>query len=56
MTWKRWAGAIALDTVEYYKFLYPETYYVYKEKSSTGKTQISPFVVINGEVQGVHML
>lgn len=56
LTWKRWAGAIALDTVEYYKFLYPETYYVYKEKSSNGKTQLSPFVVIDGEVQGVHML
>lgn len=56
LTWKKWAGAIALDTVEYYKFLYPETYYVYKEQSSNGKTQISPFVVIDGEVQGVHML
>lgn len=56
LTWKRWASAIALDTVEYYKFLYPETYYIYKEESSNGKTQISPFVVIDGEVQGVHML
>lgn len=56
LTWKRWAGAIALDTIEYYKFLYPETYYIYKERSSNGKTQISPFVVIDGEVQGVHML
>lgn len=56
LTWKRWASAIALDTVEYYKFLYPETYYVYKEQSTNGKTQLSPFVVIDGEVQGVHML
>lgn len=56
LTWKRWASSIALDTIEYYKFLYPETYYVHKERSSNGKTQISPFVVIDGEVQGVHML
>lgn len=56
LTWKRWASAIALDTVEYYKFLYPETYYVHQEPSSNGKTQLSPFVVIDGEVQGVHLL
>lgn len=56
LTWKRWADAMALDTVEYYKFLYPETYYAHKEKTSNGNTLISPFVVINGEVQGVHLL
>lgn len=56
LTWKRWADAMKLDTIEYYKFLYPETYYVHKEQSSNGKTQLSPFVVIDGEVQGVHML
>lgn len=56
LTWKRWADAMKLDTIEYYNFLYPETYYVHKEQSSNGKTQLSPFVVIDGEVQGVHML
>ena len=56
LTWERWAEAMSLDTLEFYKFLYPDTYYIYKEPSANGQTRISPFVVINGEVQGVHML
>lgn len=56
LTKERWTNAMALDTIEYYKFLYPDTYYVHKTSTDNGKTQISPFVIINGEVQGVHML
>lgn len=56
LTWKKWVGMMALDTIEYYKFLYPDTYYVYKTSAGSGKTQISPFAVIDGEVQGIHML
>ena len=56
MTWNKWAETMALDTIEYYKFLYPDTYYVNKTSTTDGSTQISPFVVINGEVQGVHMM
>lgn len=26
LTWERWSKAMALDTLEYYKFLYPDTY------------------------------
>lgn len=56
MTWQRWRNTMALDTIEYYKFLYPDTYYAYAEPTSDGSTQISPFVVIDGVLQGVHML
>lgn len=56
MTWNKWLNSMDLDTIEYYKFLYPENYYVYKDPTNDGTTQISPFVVIDGEVQGVHLL
>lgn len=56
MTWQRWKSTMALDTIEYYKFLYPENYYTYSEPTPDGSTQISPFVVINGALRGIHML
>ena len=52
----RWKGVMALDTIEYYKFLYPEVYYHYSEPTSDGTTQISPYVVVNGALQGIYML
>lgn len=56
MTWEKWKDTMALDTIEYYKFLYPTTYYSYAEPSIDGTTQISPYIVIDGALQGVHML
>lgn len=56
MTWDAWRTTMALDTIEYYKFLYPETFYKYVEKTPDGSTQILPYVVIDGALQGVHML
>lgn len=56
LTKERWMNAMALDTIEYYKFLYPDTYYVHTMASQNRKAQISPFVVVDGEVQGIYML
>nr|WP_320058296.1 alpha-2-macroglobulin family protein [uncultured Bacteroides sp.] len=56
MQWGKWKNTMALDTIEYYKFLYPNTYYSYAEPSIDGTTQISPYIVIDGVLQGVHML
>lgn len=56
MTWNKWKMTMALDTIEYYRFLYPETLYRYVESTSDGSTQISPYVVIDGALQGVYML
>lgn len=56
MTWEKWKNTMALDTIEYYKFLYPETFYKHTEKTPDGSTQILPYVVIDGALQGVHML
>lgn len=56
MTWNRWKGIMALDTIEYYKFLYPETYYVYTEPTEDKATLVSPYVIVDGAMQQVHML
>lgn len=56
MTWKKWANPMGLDTLAFYDFLYPEVCFVHKESTPDSTTLISPFIVISGEVQGVHML
>lgn len=56
MSWERWRYEMSLDTLAYYKFLYPNPCYRYTEKTSDGSTQLLPFVVLNGALQGVHML
>lgn len=57
LTWDRWSKSLNLDSIEYYKFLYPnQGYYERKEPTADKSTLIAPFVVIDGEVQGVQML
>jgi|GEM_PF-108675 Large extracellular alpha-helical protein len=56
MTWEKWRNTMSLDTIEYYKFLYPEIHYKYTEPTPDGATLISPYVVIDGKLQGVHIL
>jgi len=56
MTWNKWKTALSLDTIEYYKFLYPDIYYKYTQPSSDGSTLVIPYIVIDGALQGVYML
>lgn len=56
MDWQLWRQRMGLDSIEYYKFLYPEPFYSYSEQAPGRLTQLSPYVVIDGEVQGVHIL
>lgn len=56
LTWKRWKDTMTLDTIAYYNFLYPETYYVYTEPTADEATLISPYIVINGALQAIHIL
>lgn len=56
-----WRVRMGLDSIEYYKFLYPETVYSTTVDVPGGITQISPYVVVygngvNGGLQGVHLL
>lgn len=46
-----------IDTVEYYKFLFPEKgFYQYKKLMSDSLTQFAPFVVDNGRIQVINMV
>ena len=52
MDWPLWRQRMGLDSIEYYKFLYPEPFYAYTEEAPGRLTQLSPYVVVDGEVQG----
>lgn len=56
MEWSIWKDRMGPDSIEYYKFLYPEICYSYSEKAPGEVTQIAPYVLIDGEPQGVHIL
>lgn len=56
MEWAIWKERMGLDSIEYYKFLYPEICYLYCEKAPGEVTQITPYVLIDGNPQGVHLL
>ena len=52
--WKLLAG---LDSIEYYKFLYPEnSFYTFEYQTADSLTQFAPFVVSNGAVQPIHVI
>lgn len=52
----RWRQPLHLDTIAYYRFLYPEVYYSYVEPTTDGTTELLPYVVKDGMLQGVSML
>jgi len=56
MSWNKWKSILALDTLEYYRFLYPETVYRYTEATADGSTQIVPYVVLDGSLLGIQLL
>ncbi|PWD99748.1 carboxypeptidase-like regulatory domain-containing protein [Marinilabilia rubra] len=52
--WNQLAG---LDSLEYYRFLYPEDgIYQFEYPANDNLTQFSPFVVENGELKPVHVV
>lgn len=56
LNWQKWSKEFSLDTLEYYKFLYPGETYINKENADDSITQIAPFVVIDGHIQPIHLL
>ncbi|RYZ62551.1 MAG: hypothetical protein EOO14_01990 [Chitinophagaceae bacterium] len=56
LAWEKWSRQMHLDTIEYYKFLHPQTVYVNTEPAPDSLTQLAPFVVSKGEVVPVHQL
>ena len=56
LNWDEWKNRMRLDTIEYYKFIRPDLFYSYSELTEDGTTQISPYVVMDGDIHGVHIL
>lgn len=56
LNWQRWSREMQLDTIEYYKFLHPESIYINREPAADGNSQIAPFVVDKGALQPVHLI
>ncbi len=54
--WARWSNEMQLDTIAFYQFLFPKVYYQASQPVGEIKSQISPYLVVNGLVQGVHMM
>lgn len=51
-----WSKPLQLDSIAYYHFLYPEVYFRYAEPTKDGVTEVLPYVVNDGLLQGVSML
>ncbi len=56
LNWERWSREMGLDTIQYYRFLRPDSIFLNKEIVAGGLTQVAPFVVIEGELQPIHLL
>ncbi|MCB2410824.1 carboxypeptidase-like regulatory domain-containing protein [Hymenobacter lucidus] len=52
LQWQQWRHRLGLDSLQFYKFLYPEygAFYEY-QPAPGGLTQLAPFVVDSGRVQ-----
>lgn len=56
LNWQRWSKEMGLDSIEYYRFLHPDSINVNTEPVSDSTTQFAPFVVIKGDLQPIHLL
>lgn len=55
MQWDEWKEKLGLDTMEYYRFLYPSPVYMTREQTP-GETSISVFAMVDGNPQGIQVL
>ncbi len=56
LQWERWHTEMGLDTLAYYQFLYPKTgLYKHYLPMPNLMTQIAPFVVVNGQIEPIHL-
>ncbi|WEK36784.1 MAG: carboxypeptidase-like regulatory domain-containing protein [Candidatus Pseudobacter hemicellulosilyticus] len=53
LNWERWSREMGLDSLDYFRFLHPDTVYRNTEPMADSITQLAPFVVSKGELQPV---
>jgi TonB-dependent SusC/RagA subfamily outer membrane receptor len=52
LAWNRWRGVLGLDSLAFYKFLYPESGFFHEYRPAPGGlTQVAVFLVDSGRVQ-----
>ena len=56
MNWQRWKKEMGLDSVEYYRFLFPDPLYLTAEPAPDSITQVAPYITIAGELQPVYII
>lgn len=56
LDYDRWNPLMALDSIAYYHFLYPDSLYRYEYATKDSITQFSPFVVKDGVLQPIGVI
>ena len=51
-----WQSQLGLDSIEYYKFLFPNRFYHYAIPSADSSTQLIPYVVKEGDIMNNYLL
>lgn len=51
-----WRDRLGLDSVEFYRFLYPDPIYTHTAASRDSITTLMPYAVVEGALQGIHLL
>ncbi|MFY0601757.1 MAG: carboxypeptidase-like regulatory domain-containing protein [Cyclobacteriaceae bacterium] len=56
INYDKWNPLMVLDSIAYYQFLYPKEQYRYEYTPSDSMTQISPFVVHDGNIEPINVV
>lgn len=56
LDYELWRDRLGLDTIEFYRFLYPDPLYVHTAPARDSLTMLMPYAVIDGQLQGIHLL
>ncbi len=56
LNWRKWARALALDTMTYYRFTHPNQLHITTEPARDSITQFAPFVLKDGDIEPVSII
>ena len=56
LNWQRWSREMGLDSIRYFRFLYPDSVCRYYEPIPDNETEIAPFIVGEGNIIPVNIL
>ena len=57
LDYNKWNSLSAIDTIEYYRFIFPkDSIYVFEYSSPDSITQFSPFVMSLGKMEPIHII